>query len=284
MKAEASIRKNRFLNLILVGLPGAGKTKFILDFPNPVIIDFDYGDLTAQDLGINIPILHPTSEDEIRAIIEAPEMITEKVIQQIPGFEEYQPKTFAFDTITTMQDVIMGEGARASVEISGVTLPARKATGILSLPSTNRDSGDMPAWGDSHVFGVRMRKLMLAIKQMPYHTICSAHLGPSDQLQVSAKPDKKTGIRPKPKAGYPLLHGQLKWQLGGLTDFYLELEKKGGGFTEYKYIIHTQQKEAMNTKNRLTNHLEKNYEWTNKNAFELLNKPLQKAMEESLKK
>ena len=277
MKAEASIRKNRFLNLILVGLPGAGKTKFILDFPNPVIIDFDYGDLTAQDLGINIPILHPTSEDEIRAIIEAPEMITEKVIQQIPGFEDYEPKTFAFDTITTMQDMIMGEGARASMEISGVTLPARKATGILSLPS-NRTSIDLPNQGDYGVFAVRMRRLMLGIQQMPYHTICTAHIGPIEQINDKATL-KRGGT---PKGGYPLIVGSTKWNLGGLTDFYLELEKKG--VSDYKYFIHTQQKEAKGIKNRLSHHLEKEYDWTNKSAFELLDNAIQKAMEESLKK
>jgi len=268
------MRKDRFLNIFLVGLPGSGKTKFILDSPNPLLIDFDYGDLTAQGLRKNIPILRPKNEDQIRAIIEDPELVIDRAIRKIKAFENYEVKTIAWDTISTMQDIILGEGRRPEVDFGdGVILPQRNASGILALPAA-RENPEMPEGKDYQVFSARMRKLALSIKQMPYHTILTAHMAPEDQVQTSTKPNPRTGAVPAPKAGYPLLTGQLRYQMGGLSDFYILLERMGSNF-----VLKTQPSGIFHARNRIDHLLKPVIPWKDQNGFDLLYQPLQEALQ-----
>ena len=266
LEAYSSIRKNRFLNILEQGLPGSGKTRLISDFPNPVLIDFDQGDLTIQALGRKIPVLRPKNEDQIRAIIEDPEMVIEKVIQPTKDdegkhpFSDYIPETWGFDTFSTMQDLIMGEGPRKEVDLGeGVILDKKAATGILALPAS-RENASLPVWKDFNVFNARMRKMALNIKQMKYHTILAVHTAPSDQVATI-------------KDGWPMMVGQLRYQLGGLADFFLHLKKD-------IYTIETQKIGIFHARNRIEHLLKDRIQWKEKNAFDILNEPLQKALEQ----
>lgn len=276
LEAYSSIRANRHLNILLQGLPGSGKTRFISGFPQPCLIDFDDGDLTLQALGIRVPVLRPKNEDEIRAIIEDFPRIVENVIQPMKDdttgkrhFEDYIPETIGWDTISTMQDTIIGEGPFKEVDLGYGTIDERDATGILALPA-KRENAQIPAIKDYSVFNSRMRKLLLSIKQMPYHTILAAHTAPSDQVQsVSIK-----GNTPPPKDGWPLLIGQLRYQVGGLADFFLHLSKSAGIYT-----IETQKTGVFHCKNRAEHLFPEKIRWKDKNAFDIINEPLQKKLE-----
>jgi len=216
----------------LYSLPGAGKTLFGSSFPNPVLVDMEQGKKTLEYSNIEIPVLTPENEKELRAIIWRPDLITEKVIHKMPGFESYEPKTFIFDTMSSGQELITGEGAHKKIEpMEGVVLEREESTGILS-ESRNREDPHTLSLQDYGVFEKRMRGYLNKIREMPYHTIVTFHT----KMDLTETSNKAPGAKEHEKTykGYPVIVGSLKYSVGGLCgDFFFYLESNGTTYSAY---------------------------------------------------
>src|SRR3990172_7691814 len=135
------IEEDSPLHVFAYGYPGCGKSKLGRDFHEAgqsiVLVTGENTDFTFGIKGIQVPIITPANEHEFRAIIEAPHLVTEKVIRAVPGLENYEPKTWVFDNIRTMQQILFGEGGRKAEPVfdGAFTIDARKPTGIMALPN-----------------------------------------------------------------------------------------------------------------------------------------------------
>jgi len=281
-------------HLFLYGYPGCGKTKVAADFHNrglPMVLVSTYEqDLTLTIEGIDAPILNPTNEDELRAIIECPEEVIERVIQPMEDedgnkpFADYEPKLFVFDILRELQLVIFGEGGRTidtEVFEGSVILPKAKASGILALPNA-RDAQGVPSNKDYRLLDMKMRGIVARIEKMKYHTIVTAHaekdFAPQDKLQLTGDPktDKELKANATPQ-GYPSLEGfSLKKDLPGLvSDFFLYMESNGNKFT-----IYPKPSKGFMARTRLNAVMPPALDWTGKNAYDVLSSKLDAARKE----
>jgi hypothetical protein len=255
-----------------------------------VIVSTYEKDLTLSVEGVDAPILNPKNEDELRAIIECPEEVIEKVIQPMEDedgsrpFENYQPKLFLFDIIRELQLVVFGEGGRVKeIEVfdGAMTLPKEKAKGILSLPN-KRDAQGVPSNKDYRLLDMKMRGIISRIEKMPFHTIVTAHaerdFTPQDKMQLTGDPKKDADLKSVASpVGYPSLEGfSLKADLPGLvSDFFLYMTSNGNNFT-----IYPKPSGGFMARTRLNSVMPPALDWTGKSAYNVLNSQLQKATKE----
>jgi hypothetical protein len=265
-------------HFFVYGFPGSGKTKFIGDFhkagQNVVLVTDEQGEMTLAIEGLDIPILVPETEDEIRAIIEQPEAVTEGLIHKMPGFEEYEPKCWAFDNIRTLQQTIFGElgDPKARDVLDGiVTLPKTPDTGVMAMPVKRADVGT-PSPTDYRIMEMKTRGMIKKIEDMKYHTIITAHaeknFSVETHMKLTGDPKKDKDVT-KTIAGWPSIEGwSLKTDVGGLgSDFFVYLEGDGTSFYMYPKPA-----KGFHARTRLAKHMPSSLVWTNANAFEIFKK------------
>jgi hypothetical protein len=242
---ESGVRN--WLDVFVHSLPGGGKTGFLLSSywersdPNgilpvkrggPLVLDFDKGgaDATAASMGLagKIPIIEPVDEEQVIYILTYPEKVVEQV-HATPGFEDYQVDVFGFDTLSSMEDLFMGEPKRATGEL----LPASNGSGLMAK-ARRRDETFEPAIGDYKALISRTKAAIRLIRAMPFHTITTCHtsLKPTPDspkgLSVPAE-DKTLGLFPN------LIGDENRFNIAKLHDAFLYMEQRGG-----RFYTHTQ--------------------------------------------
>jgi len=252
------------LNAFVYAYPGCGKTKFGLDFPYPCIIDCnERRHTTATSLGRDVPVVRVESYEDIRAVVLNSEAM----------FKEYFPgeriETVIFETATGLQDLLMGEQALAEVRNSSgeIVSPSRPASGIMARPR-RVPASERP---DVHDFGTMMeqfRDIVDGIREMPQHTIVTAHarLARTEESPKGLIAPSDPKFKDIEYAGYPILIGDLKYNIDGYFDLFLYLDLTKGG----DYRIHPTRSSNFRAKTRYAHQLKDTINWTNKNAFELL--------------
>lgn len=236
MKLEVRATGMRpFLDVFVHGMPGSGKTQFILSsyFENesgrggPIVIDFDKGgvDATAANLGLSgkIPTFEPANEEQAIFAICYPERVVEQV-HAMPEFADYKVTTFAIDTLSSWEDLVMGTPARAESE----DLPASTGSGLMKI-KRKRDESYEPAPGDYKALISRTKALMRYVREMPYHTITTCH------TVRHATPESPKGLGvpadEKEYGYYPALVGDdNRVNIGKLCDVWLYMYERGGKF------------------------------------------------------
>lgn len=236
MKLEVRATGMReFLDVFIHGGVGSGKTQFILSsyFENesgrggPVIIDFDKGgvDATAANLGLSgkIPVFEPQNEEQAIFAVCYPHKLVEQV-HEMPGFADYKVTVFALDTLSSWEDLVMGEPARAQSE----DVPASLGYGLMKI-KRKRDESYEPAPGDYKALISRTKALMRKVREMPFHTITTCH------TVRHATPESPKGLGvpadEKEYGYYPALIGDdNRVNIGKLHDVWLYMFERGGKF------------------------------------------------------
>jgi hypothetical protein len=223
-RRTAKFLEEELFHLFLYGLPGSGKTKFAGDFHKAgqdiILVTGEKGEMTLDVMGIDAPILSPESEDEIRAIVEQPQIVVEKIVHNIVdektgelAYPDYNPKTWVFDNFRTLQLIMFGNLASPAVKVfdGEIVLEKEKSSGVLSLPHRRGDSGT-PAQLDYRQLDLKSRGLIRKIEDMPYHTIITAHAEHNfdikTHLSLTGDPDLL--------AGHQLKAGRSKQTRAGL--------------------------------------------------------------------
>ena len=273
-----------YFHLFLYGAPGAGKTKFLGDFHEAgqdVLRVGEHDLVTLPARGIHVPTVMPTTENELRALIEVPEMVLDRVIRKHPGYETFTPKTIAFDNLRLLQRMIFGVGALAADDTlfeGAGGLPERKPTGIMAYPNT-RDFAGLPSNKDYRLLDEHMRSLLHNITEMPYHTIVTSH----EERDLSVESRRKlTGDDKLDKqvarhlSGFPALDGfSLKYDLPGIiSDYYIRLEWDGG-----RYIMNMRPSQGFHARTRINQVMPPTIDWTDQNAYHILLKKYQQAQQ-----
>lgn len=184
-----------FISLLLYGEPGAGKTHLIgtaMDHPdtNPMLIlDVDGGVTTIRKRA-NVDVIQVRTMKQL-------EDVHKELVNDTSGYY----KTVAIDTITELQKLDMRTVMQEQHS-------KRPDTTDIYVPSPRE-------WGKS---GDRMRMIVRAYRDLPCHTIVSAHLG--EEVTDSGK-----------KKVYPSIPGKLKNELAGFFDIvgYLRVVSRKEG-------------------------------------------------------
>jgi len=251
----------RPLNVFVYSYPGCGKSKFGLDFPYPCIVDCnERRHTTATALGRDVPIIKPEGYDDLRAIVLNSEALFKDTF---PG---ERIETVIFETATGLQNLLMGEFSLREVKnTSGdILISSKGATGILAhsrkVPASERP--------DVHDYGTMMeqfRDIVDGIREMPQHTVVTAH------ARLARTEDSPKGLGARQEdieyAGFPILIGDLKYNIDGYFDLFLYLDVTKGG----DYRIHPVRSANFRAKTRYAHLLKDPINWTNKNAYETLN-------------
>ena len=280
MKFRSSMSSIEHHHIFAYGYPGSGKTKIARDYydalgPGVISVTNEVSEATFSNYGVDIPILEPETQDELRAIITMPEKVHEKIIVEQMGYDFPKIHTVLFDNLRMSQLMVFGEGARKEVKVfdGAITLPAIKESGIMALPN-KRDFAGLPSNKDYRFLDMEMRKIVDKIDRMPCHTIVTAHaeedFAPRTRLELSgidtnSREGKKEFMEtPKQYSGYPSLEGfALKADLAGLvSDLFLYLFWDG---TTY-YVCPKPIKGFM-ARTRMAEVMPKQYNWTDKNMY-----------------
>ena len=210
------------LNFFIMGPPGSGKTHFALTAPNPCLVDFEDGSLTAVGMGLgDTPIIRPghldaAPQDSLLEILKYPE----EIVKSHYDSTGYMIETFVFDTVSSMQDVLLGQSYIAETK----TKPGQAARGILGI-SRNRVTEGEPSLEDFKSLHNQVRGFFNLMRRMPYHTIATCH------VELNETPDSPKGpnvpFSQKKFAGYPSLTGKLRYNAAGLADFVLLFQREG---------------------------------------------------------
>lgn len=274
MEVRDSVQVERKLSVFAYSQMGAGKTELGASFPNPVWVDFDRSDMTLDARGLSVPVLSPENEDEIRALIDHPEEALTALLKETK-FEGYKAETFVWDTVSSMQNVIFGDGPRKAVDVFGGAIQLEKETpwGIMKEPNS-RDHPSIPAPKDYRLFEVRFRGIIAKIRQMPYHSVVTSHSGldltPDSPRGLTAPDSQKTYM------GYPNIIGKMKYDLGKDYDFYLYLFARGGS-----HFMAAQDYGKFNARTRIKGSMPAQVDWTNKSAFKILTDYYNKSKEKN---
>ncbi len=225
----------RRLNVFAYGPAGAGKTWFALTFPNPVLVDFEDGSLTAETMGKgDIPMLQPSSYSDVQRILEAPDVVASEIADQCNG---YEVKTWIFDSATSMGVKLLGAPASEW----------RDGYGLLS-EQRNRTDPMSPTIEDYKLLNLEMVSFFNLVRQMPYHTVITAHAG-LDRTEDSPK-----GLNVKEDkvrySGFPILTGALKYGAGNLADLYIYMDTRPKG-TDVAHFAHLRKIGSYNARHRL---------------------------------
>jgi hypothetical protein len=245
-----------WLDVFLYGHPGCGKTKFILssyyesesgaERGGPIVFDFDKRgvDATAADLGLSgkIPVIELKSEEEMIYSCTYPKEIIE-MVNADPRWKEYKVEVFGYDTVSSMEELILGEPARPT----GTVLPATKGSGLLAI-QRRRDGAFEPAMGDYKALVNRTKAFLRRVREMPYHSIITCHA----KKDVTEESPRGMNVPEDQKVFgiYPNLTGDNKYNCSKLHDFFLYMEEKYGKFT-----IHTQSSGQFKARTRLKSKL-----------------------------
>ena len=243
-----------WLDIFAYSYPGGGKTAFGLSAyyeregarGGPVFFDFDMRgvDATAADLGLSgkIPVFSLKTEEEMIYSCSYPQEIV-KTVNADPKFKDYKVEVFVYDTVSSMEDSIMGEGARPQ----GDLLPASSGFGLMKKQRT-RDGIFEPALGDYKALHNRTLAFLRRVREMEMHTIVTCHAGRFETHDsprgLSVPPElKKFGT-------FPGINGQNKYTVAKLHDFFLFMEAKGG-----KFLTYTQSQSDFQARTRLRSKL-----------------------------
>ena len=273
-----------YFHVFAYGAPGAGKTKFVGDFHEArqdVLRVGEHDLVTLPARGLHVPSVMPATENELRALIEVPEMVLDRVVRKHPGYETFTPKTIAFDNLRLLQRMIFGVGAAAADDTlfdGEGELPARKPTGIMALPNA-RDATGIPANKDYRLLDEHMRSLLHNITEMPYHTIVTSHEERDLSVESRRKltgDDKADKMVARVLSGYPALDGfSLKYDLPGIiSDYYIRLEWDGE-----RYFMHTRPMGGFHSRTRINQVMPPTLDWTEKNAYHILLQKYQQAQQ-----
>lgn len=245
-------------HLFLYGISGHGKTQASASFPGLVMVSpFKHQDAT---LGEGVPFLNPETEEELRAIIEAPQLVIEKYIH--PVYPDYQVRTFCFDILRDLQALCLGhERIPAVMDGDREILPAKAAHGAMARPG-NRNAKTVGNELDYRIVDSHMRAILAIIDDMPFHTILTSH---ADEIGNKKEPNKQVG---QFSHWYPAVEGwALKRDLPGIVgDFCLALEKRGD-----KFLCHPESTKDYFARNRWRKRgMSKTFDWTDKSFFDIL--------------
>lgn len=276
MKYRSTSSVSDYLHLFLYGDGGTGKTKAVADFhergQHVVLVTTEQdGDIPLHTRGIEAPVLIPETEDDLVAIISATDQVTEKIIRRMPGFENYTPKTWAFDGLRSLQRVVFGSTAKQPREALGglVQLPASEAHGVLSLPATRAPG--VPSNIDYRRLDLNMRNYVGGIEKMPFHTIITAHVEKDFSMETKGQLTGDQSIDKNVTRNFylfPSLEGySLKYDLPALcSSYYLLMDAQNNRYTfkahkGVEYHARTRVAEVMPTAP---------VDWTSKNLYDLL--------------
>ena len=194
--AQRAATKREKYDFFIHAFPGGGKSGFILDSywekdgkrGGPVVFDFDQGGImpTADDmhLGGKVPIFSLTTEDEIIYSCTYLDDIISQV-HDMPEFKDYQVDLIAYDTLSSMEEMLMGETRRAHKP----DLPASPGSGILAT-GRKRDPDDplAPALQDYKAINIRTKAFIRRVRDLPINTIITCHTdGGDEELTESRK-------------------------------------------------------------------------------------------------
>lgn len=249
MKYKSTADATENLHLFLYGDGGAGKTKAIGDFSEAgglvLVSTEEDGAIPLRNRGIHVPQIIPETEDDLMQCVLNPA----EVVKGIPGFEGYQPRTWAFDGLRSLQGIVL--------------------EGILALPGARVAPG-VPAPKDYRLLDLRMRNLVAGIEKMPYHTIITAHYEKDFDIEthLSFTGDQKNDKDITRKfQGFPSLEGySLKYDLPNLcSSFYLFMMERNG-----QYKILTRNSQAAKARTRIAEAIPAEVDWTGKNLYSLI--------------
>ncbi len=223
------------LNVLAYGPPGTGKTFFGLGFPNPALVDFEDGYLTAETGGFgHVPLLQPKSREDYLRIIEAPEVVASEVAEACDG---YKVETWIFDSATSLSTMLMGKSQRGD----------KPGYGIMGEMRSRVDA-DCPSIEDYKMLNLYMTEFFNTVRQMPYHTYITAH----SCLDKTEDSPRGLGVPESlvKYAGYPVLTGKLQYNAGNLADVYIYMEThiKAG---EQVFTAHLRKYGTYNARHRL---------------------------------
>ncbi len=282
MKFKSTAEASDHLHTFFYGDGGAGKTKAIGDFhlagQSVVLVSLDPNGATPLQMrGIKAPHLLPETEDDLMGIILAPEQVTEKIIRKRPGFEDYEPKCWAFDGLRPLQRMVLGfMPTDERTVLDQVTLPAHPGSGVMSLPAA-RPAVGIPSNKDYRILDSKMRNIVAGIELMAYHTIITAHYEKDFTIETHLS---MTGDQRNDKEitrtfqGYPSLEGfSLKYDLPNTcSSFYLYLKKAGG-----KYTIQTDNTMEAKARTKIAEVMPLQLDWSGRNMYTLLQDKMKEA-------
>jgi len=222
----------RRLNVFAYGPAGSGKTRFSLTFPNPVLVDFEDGSLTAETMGKgHTPMLQPRTYEEVQRILEAPDAVASEIAAACDG---YKVETWVFDSATSLNMLLLGS---PESEWS-------KGYGLLNERRERPHGPLAPSIEDYKILNLEMLKFFNLVRQMKYHTVITAH-AKLDKTEDSPKglnaPDSQVRY-----SGYPILTGDLKYGAANLADLTIYMEDANG-----KYSAHLRRYKQWNARHRL---------------------------------
>ena len=228
-----------WLDVFAYSFPGGGKTRLLLssyyesssgaERGGPLVFDFDKRgvDATAADMGLSgkIPVLELLSEEEMIYSCSYPKEIIE-MVNADPRFKDYKVELFGYDTVSSMEDMLMGETARPSGEL----MPSTPGVGLLKK-DRKRDGAFEPALGDYKALHNRTLAFLRRVREMPFHSIITCHAG---RFETETSP-KGLSVSPELKqfGTFPAINGQNKYSAAKLHDYFLFMENKNGEFITY---------------------------------------------------
>jgi len=206
------------------------------------MVDFEEGLLTAASLGIDVPVIQPKCEEDILRILETPESVIEE-IHEVEKFKDYEVETWAFDSLTSMQSLLLGCTYRPATD----NLPERKGTGILGVTRVRYFEGE-PQIEDFVIVMGKIIGFMNAVRQMRYNTIVTCH----SELEKTEDSPKGLNVEQSrvKHGGYPSVIGKIRYRLGGLADFFLYMEAVRRG-NSLQYKAHTINQDVWKARNRM---------------------------------
>jgi hypothetical protein len=243
-------------HIFLYGVSGHGKTQATASFPGLVMVSpFKHSDATLDE---GVPFINPETEEELRAVIEAPDLVIERYIK--PVFPDYEVRTFCFDILRDLQALCLGhERIPAVKDGDRIIVPERAPHGAMARPG-NRNAKTVGNELDYRIVDSHMRAILAIIDDMPFHTILTAH---ADQVGRKKGDDDSEWQR-----YYPAVEGwALKRDLPGIVgDFCLALEKRGD-----RFLCHPETTKDYFARNRWRKRgLTKTFDWTDKSFYEIL--------------
>lgn len=135
--------KDRYLNILIFGFPGAGKTVFAGTAPDPLILDIEGGTLSlaGKDL-MKVDIDNYEQVKYLYQVLRSPDAMKKA------GFD-YIPKTIVIDSGTELQKKIMDS----------------------VLENEKREFPQLRDWG---IVQAQLRKVIRYFRELPFHFIITA--------------------------------------------------------------------------------------------------------------
>lgn len=226
--AQRAAQQTDKIDFFIHAAPGGGKSGFILDSywekdgkrGGPVVFDFDQGGIlpTADDMALRgkVPIFSLESMDDVIYSCTYPEDII-KQVNEMEGFEDYRVDLFSYDTVSSMEEMLMGRPARQAIKGEGIMAQGRK-----------RDDPYAPAMADYKAIVNRTRSFIRAVRQLPLHTIITCHTEreateDSPKGMRAAEESKKYGL-------FPAVYGKNRYTIAKYHDIFGYMFERGGDF------------------------------------------------------